>query len=446
MNIILPSTIECVLSTLENSGYECYIVGGCVRDFLMNKTPHDYDVTTSATPDQIKECFRCYKVIETGIKHGTVTVIIDDKSIEITTYRIDGDYKDNRHPERVEFSKNIEDDVKRRDFTVNSIAYSPRKGFVDLFDGRADIENGVITCVGNADERFNEDALRILRALRFASVLDFDISDKTSDSVHINKSLISNVSVERIWAEFKKLICGTNAHKIIREYVDVIGVFVPEVLKTVGFAQNNPYHCYDVFEHTLNAIKNAPNDVVIRLAAFFHDIGKPCVYSQDENGVGHFYSHGKFSEKIAYDVLTRLKCDNFTKEKVCMLVKYHDRPIELNERAVKKLISKLSFEDVRLLLSLKRCDTLAQSPDIHNERCAYLDKIGELVDKIEADNACLSLHSLSVDGNDLKSLGIKEGRAIGELLNLALDSVINEKLPNEKDAILDFVKKVMKIT
>ena len=446
MNITLPSAIEYVLSTLENNGYECFIVGGCVRDFLMGKMPHDYDVTTSATPEQIKECFKCHKVIETGIKHGTITVVINGENIEITTYRIDGDYKDNRHPEQVEFSKNIEDDVKRRDFTINSIAYNPRSGFVDLFNGRTDIENGVITCVGNADERFNEDALRILRALRFASVLGFDISYETSDSIHKNKALIGNVSMERIWIEFKKLICGINAHKVFLEYVDVIGVFIPEILKTVGFEQNNPYHCYDVFEHTVNAVKNAPDDVIIRLAAFFHDIGKPCVYSQDENGVGHFYSHGKVSEEIANAALTRLRCDNFTKEKVCMLVKYHDRPIELNERAIKKLLTKLSFEDVRSLLVLKRCDTLAQSPDIHNERCAYLDKIGELVDKIEADDACLSLHSLSIDGNDMKLLGIREGRAIGELLDLVLDSVINEKLPNEKDALLDYVKNLIKIT
>ena len=444
MNITLPSTIEYVLSALENNGYECFIVGGCVRDFLMGKMPHDYDVTTSATPEQIKECFKCHKVIETGIKHGTITVVINGENIEITTYRIDGDYKDNRHPEQVEFSKNIEDDVKRRDFTINSIAYNPRSGFVDLFNGRTDIENGVITCVGNADERFNEDALRILRALRFASVLGFDISYETSDSIHKNKALIGNVSMERIWIEFKKLICGINAHKVFLEYVDVIGVFIPEILKTVGFEQNNPYHCYNVFEHTVNALKNAPDDVIIRLAAFFHDIGKPCVYSQDENGVGHFYSHGKVSEEIANAALTRLRCDNFTKEKVCMLVKYHDRPIELNERAIKKLLTKLSFEDVRSLLVLKRCDILAQSPDIHNERCAYLDKIGELVDKIEADDACLSLHSLSIDGNDLKLLGIKEGRAIGELLDLVLDSVINEKLPNEKDALLDYVKNLIK--
>lgn len=444
MNIALPSSIEYTLSMLENSGYECYIVGGCVRDFLMGKPPHDYDVTTNATPEQIKECFMRHKIIETGIKHGTVMVIIDGENIEITTYRIDGSYKDNRHPEQVVFSKNIEDDVKRRDFTINSIAYNPKSGFVDLFNGRADIENSIITCVGNADERFNEDALRILRALRFASVLGFDISDEISDSIHKNKALISNVSVERIWIEFKKLICGINAHKVISEYVDVIGVFMPEILKTVGFEQNNPYHCYDVFEHTLNAIKNAPNDVIIRLATLFHDIGKPCVYSQDENGVGHFYSHGKFSEKIAENVLTRLRCDNLTKEKVCLLVRYHDRPIELNEKAVKKLLTKLSFEDVRSLLILKRCDTLAQSPDIHTERCSYLDKISELVDKIESDKSCLSLRSLSINGDDLKLLGIKEGRTIGELLDLVLDSVINDELTNEKDILLDFVKNHIK--
>lgn len=443
MNIVLPSKIEYVLSTLNNNGYEGYIVGGCVRDFLMGKDPHDYDITTSATPEQVKECFGQNKIVETGIKHGTITLVIEGENIEITTYRIDGSYQDNRHPDKVMFSVNIEDDIKRRDFTVNSIAYNPANGFVDLFNGRQDIRNGLISCVGNADERFNEDGLRILRALRFASALGFEISKETSDAIHRNKILINNVSAERIWVEFKKLICGQSAHEVIAEYVDVIGVFIPEILRTVEFEQNNPYHCYNVFNHTVNAIKNAPNDAIIRLAAFFHDIGKPCVYTQDENGVGHFYSHGKFSEDIANEVLARLKCDNLTKEKVCMLVRYHDRPIEENESAVKRLLTKLSFGDVRKLLALKRCDILAQSPEIRIERCAYLDRIALLVDKIELDGACLSLKSLNINGNDLKALGVGEGKKIGEMLNFALESVINETVPNERKALLDFVKQML---
>lgn len=444
MKIILPMGIEYVLSTLKNNGYEGYIVGGCVRDFLMGQTPHDYDVTTNATPEQVKACFKQNKVIETGLKHGTVTVLVDGENIEITTYRIDGDYKDNRHPDNVFFSTKIEDDVKRRDFTVNSIAYNPEKGFVDLFDGRGDIEAGIITCVGNADERFNEDGLRILRALRFASVLGFDISKETSDSIHRNKSLINNVSAERILEEFKKLICGKKAHMIFEEYVDVIGVFIPEILEMVGFEQNNPYHCYDVFKHTVAAVKNAPDNVIIRLAAFFHDVGKPRTYFADENGIGHFYSHAKVSEKIANDVLIRLKSDNFTREKVCMLVRYHDRQIEENAKSVKRLLAKLSFEDVRLLLTLKRCDTLAQTPEIHNKRCAYLDRIGSLVDEIENEGACLSLRTLNINGNDLIALGIDEGKLIGEILNSALKSVIDEKIPNNKNELLKFVEKFIK--
>ena len=444
MKIILPSNIEYVLTTLENNGYEAYIVGGCVRDFLLGKTPYDYDVTTNATPEQVKACFLKNKVIETGLKHGTVTVLTDDGNVEITTYRIDGDYKDNRHPDKVIFSANIEDDVKRRDFTVNSIAYNPQKGFVDLFNGRDDIETGIITCVGNPDERFNEDALRILRALRFASVLGFDISSETSDSIHRNKNLINNVSVERIWSEFKKILCGKNAHIILEEYVDVIGVFIPEILKTVGFEQNNPYHCYDVFKHTVVAIKNSPYNVIIRLAAFFHDIGKPHTYFTDEKGIGHFYSHAKVSEKIVYDVLLRLKSDNFTREKVCMLVRYHDRQIEETTKAVKRLLTKLSFDDVRSLLLLKRCDTLGQTPEIHNERCAYLDRIGKLVDKIENEGACLSLRTLEINGNDIKTLGITEGKLIGKILNSALKSVIDEKIPNDKNMLLEFAEKFIK--
>ncbi|MBR5773515.1 MAG: HDIG domain-containing protein, partial [Clostridia bacterium] len=312
MKIALPACIQYVISTLNDNGYESFIVGGCVRDYLMGKTPHDYDVTTSATPEQVKTCFNNNKVIETGIKHGTVTVLVDGESVEITTYRIDGEYKDNRHPELVTFSKTIDEDLRRRDFTVNAIAYNPEKGFVDLFNGIQDIKNGVISCVGNPDERFNEDGLRILRALRFTSVLDFEISKETSDSIHRNKMLILNVSPERIWTEFKKLLCGKNVRRVLLEYSDVIGVFIPEILDSVGFEQNNPYHCYDVLTHTAHAVENAPDDVVIRLAAFFHDIGKPSVYSEDENG-GHFYSHAKVSEEITNAVLTRLRCDNLTK-------------------------------------------------------------------------------------------------------------------------------------
>lgn len=443
--ITLSSSIEYVLSTLKNNGYEGYIVGGCVRDILMGMTPHDYDITTNATPEQVKLCFAHNRVIETGIRHGTVTVVVSGENVEITTYRVDGEYKDNRHPDKVCFSTRIEDDVKRRDFTVNSIAYNPEKGFVDLFNGRQDIEKGIITCVGDADERFNEDALRILRALRFSSVLGFDISKETAESIHRNKELINNVSPERIWTEFKKLICGKNVHMIMSQYVDVIGVFMPEILEMVGFEQNNPYHCYDVFEHTLHAIDNAPDDIIIRLSALFHDIGKPDTYTEDENG-GHFYSHAKISEDIACSVLTRLRCDNYTKQRVCTLVKYHDRQIDENKKAVKRLLLQLSFDGVRDLLTLKRCDNLAQVPRIREERCAYLDRIRLLVDEIESEGACLSLRTLNINGNDLKSLGIAEGRLIGEVLNSALKMVIDEKLPNEKEKLLNFAAEFVKKT
>lgn len=441
--ITLPSSIEYALSTLKNNGYEGYIVGGCVRDILMGVTPHDYDITTNATPDQVKSCFIDNKVIETGIVHGTVTVLINDEAVEITTYRVDGEYKDNRHPDKVCFSTSIEDDVKRRDFTVNSIAYNPEKGFVDLYNGRQDIEKRIITCVGNPDERFNEDALRILRALRFSSVLGFEISNETAESIHRNKELINNVSPERIWVEFKKLLCGKNVHAIMSEYVDVIGVFMPEILDMVGFEQNNPYHCYDVFEHTLYAVDNAPDDVIIRLSALFHDIGKPASYTEDENG-GHFYSHAKISEAMTEEVLTRLRCDNYTKQRVCTLVKHHDRQIDENKKAVKRLLLRLSFDVVRDLLALKRCDNLAQVPEVRAERCEYLDRIGALVDEIESDGACLSLRTLAINGNDLKSLGIAEGRLVGEILNSALKMVVDENILNDKDELLKFAANFVK--
>ncbi|MBR5273101.1 MAG: HD domain-containing protein [Clostridia bacterium] len=444
MRFTLPDKIEWVLSTLNAAGYEAYIVGGCVRDLLMGKTPNDYDITTSALPLQVKECFKNEKIIETGLQHGTITLVIDGENIEITTYRIDGEYNDNRRPESVEFSNSIEDDLKRRDFTVNAIAYNLDKGFVDLFSGRNDIEKGVINCVGDADKRFGEDALRILRALRFSSVLGFDISKATSDSIHRNKNLILNVSVERIWIEFKKLICGKNAYNVLLEYYDVVGVLIPEMLKSVNFEQNTPYHCFDVYKHTITAVNNAPYDEIIRLSLFFHDIGKPYVYSEHESGTGHFYGHAKRSEEIVNTVLTRLKSDNFTKEKVCMFVKYHDRLIDESEKAVKRLLTKLSFDDLRTLLIIKRCDNLAQAPHVHAERCAHIDRLNAIIDKIERDGACLSLRTLNINGNDLKALGFKEGKIIGKILNLALQSVINEEVANERERLLKFAEKFTK--
>ena len=320
----IPKEAALALHTLQSNGHLAFVVGGCVRDSLLGRTPNDWDVTTSALPEEVADCFRNFRVIETGLQHGTLTVLVDGTPIEITTFRNDGIYLDHRHPVGVTFSNTVEDDLARRDFTVNAMAYHPERGLVDLFGGREDLKNRVIRCVGDPVTRFREDGLRILRAIRFASVLGFSLDEKTKAAVRSEKSLLEFIAPERIREEFCKLLCGVNAENVIREYVDVIGQFLPELLACRGFEQNTKYHCYDVLEHTLCALSHASNDLFVRLAVLLHDIGKPLCYTEDENG-GHFKGHGPVGTAMTEQILRRLRFDNRTVEIVSRLVERHDR-------------------------------------------------------------------------------------------------------------------------
>ena len=441
-DIILPIPVLRALSVLEAYGYEGYTVGGCVRDSLLGRAPNDWDITTNATPDEMKACFKDFRVIETGIRHGTLTVIVDGMQLEITTYRNDGEYLDNRHPVQVTFSEHIEDDLSRRDFTVNAMAYHPTKGLVDLFGGREDLQNRVVRAVGDAKTRFCEDGLRILRAIRFASVLDFDIAEDTAKAVHECRNLLSGIAAERIREEFCKLICGKGAVRILREYIDVVAIFLPELSRCVGFEQNTKYHCYDVFEHTLQALALCENtDLVTRLGILLHDIGKPLCYTEDEKG-GHFKGHAPAGVEITKEVLARLRFDNETVRRMALLVEWHDISLSAEKKRVKRLMQKLSDADILRLLEVKRCDRLAHAKN-YREIPPELALIPSVIDEIRAEDACLSLRTLAVGGDDLMELGIPKGKQIGEMLHALLEEVIEERLPNEKNALLQAAKERM---
>lgn len=442
MIISYPEHINAIITRLLSSSHKAYIVGGCVRDHFLNKVPNDYDITTDALPEEVMRLFSDCNVIPTGLKHGTVTVVVNGKPVEITTFRSDGEYTDHRHPSSVDFSHDFKDDAMRRDLTINAMAYNSVEGVIDLFGGRADIQNKIIRTVGDPDRRFGEDALRILRALRFSSALDFEIEGRTSASIHNNKDLLHNISAERIYSEFTRLLCGTGVRKVLTEYPDVIACFIPEIISMIGFDQHNFHHIYDVWQHTAVAVDHIKNTSILRLAAFFHDIGKPQTYSLSQDGVGHFYGHSVVSEKIAHDVLKRLKADNETIAKVTTLIKYHDLQIPEDKRIIRRHMAKLSPDVFFDLIEMFRADTLALAPD-YRGRETHFSSIEAIANEIMEEKPCLTVRSLAIDGNDIISLGISPGKQIGEILNTLLELVIAGNLPNTRQALMSMVQQTM---
>lgn len=424
---------EKAIEILESRGFEAYFVGGCVRDTLMGLEVNDTDITTSALPEETLEAFDGLRVIPTGIKHGTVTVLIEGEPIEITTFRSDGEYSDHRHPETVTFSRRLEDDLMRRDFTVNAMAYSKRTGLIDLYGGKSDIENKLIRAVGDPLARFDEDALRILRAVRFASQKCFSIEYATREAMIKRLPLLEFVSAERVFVELKKLIMGRGAVRAMLENPETVCAAVPALADSVGFEQNNPHHIYDVYEHTVRAVGFCPYEEDVRLAALLHDSGKPETYSE-KDGVGHFYGHTEASLRLAEQTLAALKCDNATRDTVLTLIKYHDPVIEPSEKAVKRMLSKIGSDALLKLLSLKGADNLAQAPDCA-DRLARYDEIRDIITEIEAKNECFTLRSLAIGGDALIALGIPRGKRIGEILNILLSEVIDGELQNTPDAL-----------
>lgn len=438
--IKIPSGVKAILDKLHKNGFEAFIIGGCVRDNLRSQAPKDYDITTSALPEEVKSVFSEYRIFETGIKHGTVTVMVNATPIEITTYRIDSEYSDNRHPDKITFTKTLREDAARRDFTMNAIAYSSESGLVDYFGGYSDIKNKVIRCVGDPDKRFNEDALRIIRALRFASVLDFKIEENTKRSIFRNKELLTNVSAERIASEFLKLLCGCNAKQIIMEYVDILGVIIPELLPMKGFDQKNFHHIYDVLEHTAVAVENIEPSPTLRLAALFHDIGKPPCFFIGNDGLGHFYGHSRAGADMTNRILERLKFDNATRYLTVTLVKAHDVQIEKTEKSVKRALNKYTPDVFFKLIKLKRADNSAQNPEFFYRKKDY-DELESIANKIINEKQCFCMRDLAINGKDLINCGIEPGPKMGKILCHLLDMVISGKLENCKDVLIEYTKK-----
>ena len=440
LNITPPASVQTALNMLCGAGYEAFIVGGCVRDALRGAEPHDWDCTTNAKPDEICACFRDFHVIETGLQHGTVTVVIEHFPIEITTYRIDGVYADHRRPDSVTFTDSLTDDLARRDFTVNAMAYHPERGLIDPYGGADDLQAKIIRCVGSPHDRFDEDGLRILRAMCFASVLDFTIEKDTADAVHTQKTLLHHISAERIDTELTKLLCGIGAERVLTDFADVLFTVLPELEPMHGFDQQNPHHDYDVYAHTLKAVAACPPEPILRWAALLHDSGKPHTFTKDERG-GHFYGHAAVSKEIARRALNAMKCDRKRHDRVILLVEKHDMVMNGTAKQLKRIVRQIGDEAAEQLLLLHKADVTAQAACHRAERIEESDRLLQMLAELRAENACMSLKQLAVTGGDLLAAGIPQGKTIGETLNRLLESVIDGDLPNEHDALLSAAKK-----
>ncbi len=441
--MVIPENVQAVLKALEAAGHEAWCVGGCVRDALLDggrlpgRTPDDWDVTTSARPEETLAVFGP-QARPTGLKHGTVTVKTPGGPVEITTYRLDGEYHDHRRPDAVAFTASLEEDLARRDFTVNAMALSLRGELRDPFGGREDLRRRLLRCVGDPDRRFQEDALRILRGLRFAAALELEIEEQTAAALRRNRALLQFIAAERIQTEFLKLLPGPGAAEVLRAYLEIFGVFWPELLPMAGFDQRNRHHCYDVWEHTLHALAAVPGDPVLRCAMLLHDAGKPACFTLDEKGVGHFYGHPAVSRELADRMLRRLKCAADFRETVVRLVEWHDRDIPRTDKSIRRALRILGEADLRRLILVKRGDNFGQAPE-YWDRQKELDKAEAILNRLLAEDACFSLKQLAVNGRDLLALGLS-GPAVGAALEDLLDKVTDGALPNERGALLGYLQ------
>lgn len=441
--ISIPAGAAEIISALQSNGYKAYVVGGCVRDSLLGRDPKDWDICTSAKPDDVIRCFCNYPVIETGLQHGTVTVVINHEPFEVTTFRVDGEYADSRHPSSVRFITDVKQDLARRDFTINAMAYNDEEGLIDPFGGVNDLACHKISCVGNPDERFGEDALRIMRALRFASVYGFTISEATAEAIHRNRSLLQNIAAERITMELSKLVCGNGVLDVLLRFSDVMTIIIPELGPCIGFNQNNKYHCYTIYEHIAVAVLNSPSDdLVVRMALLLHDIGKPCCYTEDENG-GHFHGHGEFSYELAKKALSRLRFDNKTRHSILTLVLHHDSQIEPTPKTVLRWLNRIGAEQFGRLLKIRMADIKAHSPDTQASRIERCEALETLLEK-ELEH-CFSLKDLAVNGRDVMALGASEGKQIGDVLHVLLSAVINEEIENDKERLLIKARELLSV-
>ncbi len=429
------------LSKLRAHGWEAYLVGGCVRDALRGTEPHDYDICTNALPQDIQESFAGHTVVETGIAHGTVTVVHHHVPLEITTYRVDGTYSDGRHPDAVCFTRSLTEDLRRRDFTINAMAMDEQGRIIDPFGGQEDLQRGLIRCVGEADQRFCEDALRILRALRFAAVLGFEIEPDTRRSLMAHIPLLSHIAAERIRQELDRIVVGPYGVGVLRRYREVFCYIIPELRPMLDHPQHNPYHRYDIWEHTLHAMEGGKSLLPVRLALLLHDIGKPQCFTIDEAGVGHFRGHPAVGAKIAAEILRRLRYDNETKHLVTALVERHDVLVTEQESLIRRRLRQYGPEFFELWLEVKRGDVCGQG--VHQERLELLDRIEAVYRRIVEEGKCFCRKDLEVTGRDIMALGVPAGRQVGVLLERLLDAVVEDALPNEKKTLLAYAQQMM---
>ena len=432
--MFLPEYVRACIDALEGAGYAAYAVGGCVRDSLLGLVPADFDLCTAALPEETEAVFRDRRLVLAGKKHGTVGVVTDGGVVEITTFRTEGDYRDNRHPEWVKFVDDITGDLARRDFTVNAMAWSPYRGFADPFGGRADLKNGVLRAVGDPAQLFREDSLRILRGARFAAKYRLTPDPATEAAMVSLADLMDNLARERVFDELCKLLLVCDAADLVR-FAPVVTAAIPELAPTVGFCQYNPHHIHDVYGPTARVVEGVPRSLALRWAALLHDAGKPATYTRDENGRGHFYGHPKVSAQMADRILRRLKAPTALREQTVFLIDRHMVTLEPDRKLLRRRLSQYGTEMVRMLLALQRADFSGKGVD-DAEEARYFQAIDEALAAVLAEESCLKIKDLAVDGHHLMELGLT-GRAIGACLQSLLDQVLDEKLPTEKEALLE---------
>ena len=436
MQFNLPEAVLTAIGLLNNAGYEAFVVGGSVRNALLELPIYDYDMTTSATPEEMKEVFKNYKIIETGIKHGTLTIHINHLALEITTYRIESDYADHRHPNSVSFSRNLKDDLERRDFTINALAYHPNHGVIDYFNGIEDLNNHIIRAINDPMKRFDEDALRIMRALRFSSTLNFAIDSQTAKAIHESKELLTMISKERIHDELLKLLIGDNVYEILIEYPDILEIIIPELAPMVNCHHENPHHIYDIYTHSAHAVSNTPNDSLLRMAALLHDIGKPYVKAYDNFKIAHYQKHAEKSVELAGKILNRLKFSNKDIKIILTLITHHDEYMIPNRIQIKKVLALIGKELTYQLLELQIADNKAKSK-LYDRQKEY-HEVRITLDDIIQKEECFSIKMLAINGNDVLSLGVKP-TMITSILNTCLNEVIEEHIENTKESLINFV-------
>lgn len=461
--INLPENAREIIEWLHGCGFNAYVVGGCVRDSIMQKTPHDYDICTSATPYDVMRLFKEVEVLPTGLQHGTVTIVVDNEHYEVTTFRQDGEYTDNRRPDTVKYTQYIEEDLQRRDFTINAIAYNDYIGYVDLFNGIEDIKNGVIRCVGDPYERFNEDGLRVLRAIRFAAQLGFKIEKNTSKAIHDCKHLLDNISKERIQSELVKILNSRYGGSfVLREYTDVVCQIIPEIKDMVGFEQNHPYQEYDVWEHTLRCLEffwendnnSCSNDIITRLAVLFHDIGKPHCYNDcyvvEPYGINRFPNHEQVSAKMTYKILRDLKFSNEIVAYTTQLVSYHMSNLEeiysigSSKSTIKKMLNKIGADQLKRFILMRKCNFITGTKLYMNQDrlISGLYHMESILNEIIENDECYNIKGLNINGDDLIEIGFEQGKQLGNVLNMLLDLVTNGEVENNKDELLLMAKAI----